>query len=139
MTVETVGGRLEASARDHGWTLAEFAAKLGVSYETVRKWRAGKTAPNRGRQKQIADLLGKPAEWVMYGSASAPAATSSKVRLSATEERLLFAYRQVLIHDQEEALASLEKRANEVAELTARITTERFDGTGGASRKRDSA
>lgn len=66
---QTVGERL----RDHvaaakGWSLAQLASELGVSYETVRKWVTGDNAPNRNRTNQIAELLGKTPEWVLFGT-----------------------------------------------------------------------
>ena len=66
--MQTVGGRLKEEAkRLHGWSLQTFAEKVGVSYETARKWVTGETAPNRKRAEKCAELLNRTPEWVMFG------------------------------------------------------------------------
>lgn len=94
---------MERAAREHkGWTLAQFADQLGVSYETVRKWVVGTTAPNRNRIKRICELLPVSPEWVMFGEgaavaapALAPEVSSSSVMWSLTpdEAKVVEAYR----------------------------------------------
>ncbi|MBI5259795.1 MAG: helix-turn-helix transcriptional regulator [Burkholderiales bacterium] len=65
---ETAGTRIRRLAREKGLGDGQdLAAKIGVSYETLRKWTEGESAPNRARQKVISELLGVPAEVFMYG------------------------------------------------------------------------
>jgi transcriptional regulator with XRE-family HTH domain len=71
---ETVGSRIKALAiakalRDgkETPTFEQIAEAVGVSYESLRKWSAGKTAPNRKRAQQIATYLGCPPEEFMHG------------------------------------------------------------------------
>ena len=72
---ETVGSRIKtlviAKAMRDGAaeppTAEQIAAALKVSYESLRKWSAGKTAPNRKRAQQIAAYLGCPPEEFMHG------------------------------------------------------------------------
>lgn len=40
-----------------GKTVDEFAEMCGVSRGSVQQWEKGTTAPNRSRQKQVADAL----------------------------------------------------------------------------------
>lgn len=55
---ETVGARIERIAKEKGLgKSAALAKSLGVSYETLRKWRAGEIVPNRNRQARIAAYL----------------------------------------------------------------------------------
>lgn len=64
---ETAGARFKREAAAKGWTLAEFAAKVGVSFETARKWVTGETAPNRNRVPIIAKVLDRSEHWVLVG------------------------------------------------------------------------
>lgn len=65
---ETVGQRIEAIALQKGLPQhARLAALIGVTYETLRKWREGASAPNRARQAVLVELLGVPAEVFMHG------------------------------------------------------------------------
>lgn len=65
---DTVGQRIRRIAHAKGLGDGiELAKKLGVSYETLRKWTGGASAPNRARQKVVSDVLGVPAESFMYG------------------------------------------------------------------------
>jgi transcriptional regulator with XRE-family HTH domain len=66
---ETVGERvLRIAKAKKGWGPTELASQLGVSYETVRKWERGQTAPNRSRQAQLAKLLGTRVDVIMFTS-----------------------------------------------------------------------
>jgi transcriptional regulator with XRE-family HTH domain len=67
---ETVGARVQrlATARKlGGGTIRGIAAALGVSYETLRKWTRGLTAPHRETAERLGKLLRVSAEVVMYG------------------------------------------------------------------------
>lgn len=65
----TAGHRIESIAKAKGLPVGqELAAMLGVSYETLRKWRAGATAPNRNRAADIAKLLEVPEAEFMHST-----------------------------------------------------------------------
>jgi transcriptional regulator with XRE-family HTH domain len=65
---ETVGSRIRAIARQRGLgDGAELATKIGVSYETLRKWTEGSSGPNRAPQDKLAALLGVPPAAFMHG------------------------------------------------------------------------
>lgn len=71
---ETVGSRIKALALQQALragrtplNATDLAAALGVTYESLRKWTAGKTAPNRARAETIATYLGCPVESFMLG------------------------------------------------------------------------
>lgn len=67
-SMKTIGERLrDEAARLKGWSTEQTAKEFGVSYETLRKWIKGETAPKRSRAKVIGDLLGRSPEWVMFG------------------------------------------------------------------------
>lgn len=73
---ETPGQRIEALALERGLPSGgKLAELLGVSFETLRQWRVGQSAPNRSRQAHIAKVLGVPPEAFMHGvvGASGPA------------------------------------------------------------------
>lgn len=71
---ETVGSRIKAIAlakalREARAPLSQkaLAQALGVSYETLRKWSQGLTAPNRSRAIAVAEWLGCQVEEFMHG------------------------------------------------------------------------
>ena len=48
-----------------------LADLVGVSWQTVQLWeKEGGTAPNRGRIKKVAEVLGVTPEWLQHGVAS---------------------------------------------------------------------
>jgi len=59
---ETFGMRLNRLRRERGLTLAEVAARLGVSKPTVWAWEKGKAKPLPERLDSIADALGVSGE-----------------------------------------------------------------------------
>jgi transcriptional regulator with XRE-family HTH domain len=116
---QTVGERLLEAAERKGWSADQFAKLVGVSYETVRKWRTGATAPNRNRAIKVAEVLGTSVNWVMYGEGQQMTTTSSDDRaalpppaagsasherhaLAAATEALLEAVAQVMASASEE-------------------------------------
>lgn len=65
---ETPGARIERIAAAKGLPSGEkLAHALGVTYETLRKWREGLTAPNRTKQQAIAAYLGVTPAELMHG------------------------------------------------------------------------
>ncbi|MDC8755347.1 helix-turn-helix domain-containing protein [Erythrobacter sp. sf7] len=59
---ETLGLRLARLRREAGLTLADVAARLGVSKPTVWAWEKGKARPLPERMEAIADALGAATE-----------------------------------------------------------------------------
>jgi len=69
MNDETIGTRIEAIAAAKGIPGgAQLAKRFGVSYETLRKWREGETAPNRAKQAVVSRELGVPVGAFMFGA-----------------------------------------------------------------------
>jgi transcriptional regulator with XRE-family HTH domain len=69
-TPETVGERivrLAAGLPSPPTSRKALAAALGVEYETLRKWCAGLSAPNRSRAEHVARYLGVTESVVMHG------------------------------------------------------------------------
>ena len=65
----TVGLRIESLAKAKGLAQGAGLAQLfGVTYETLRKWRSGDSAPNRARQVVIAQVLGCKPSVFMHGT-----------------------------------------------------------------------
>ena len=118
---DTVGDRIERLAKAKGLPAGSaLAADLGVSYETLRRWKAGDTAPNRNRAVRIAEYLGCAPEAFMHGVTDA-----APGQLPDDEARLVEAFRQLLRDDRAELLAEVERRAKVVAEIEERIRAER--------------
>lgn len=68
---ESIGARVLRRAHDlYGWGPQELADAVGVSYETVRKWRSDETAPNRRRMAVLAELLQVSTYWLMTGKSN---------------------------------------------------------------------
>jgi transcriptional regulator with XRE-family HTH domain len=66
---ETVGERVQRIARERGLPSGEALAEaLGVTYEAMRQWTRGPTAPSRKRAQVVADYLKVSVETVMHGS-----------------------------------------------------------------------
>lgn len=56
---ETAGERIQRLAKELDKPSGKhLAAELGVSYEALRQWTKGDTAPNRARAEAIAKYLG---------------------------------------------------------------------------------
>lgn len=118
---ESVGNRIERLAKANGLPAGSaLANRLGVSYETLRRWKAGETAPNRNRAVRIAEFLGCAPEAFMHGVTDAV-----PDKLPADEARLVEAFRMLLRDDKAELLAEVERRAKVVAEIEDRIRAER--------------
>ncbi len=92
---ESVGERIERLAMEkRKETLAQFAASLGVSYETTRKWKTGATEPNRKRLAKICELLKVSPDEVLFAAPDSgpsvvaqgrPAAKGARVWLSSPD------------------------------------------------------
>lgn len=140
--MESVGDRLERRARElfpECTTAEAVAARLGVSYETLRKWKSGETGPKRTRVEQLARDLKTTSEWITHGIDDArdePAlAAQDQAPLNEEEVRLLDAFRKLLSEDRTNLLREVEAKARMIDELSERLLIERT-GTGAVVRKR---
>ena len=100
---------------------ADLAKAFGVSYETLRKWMTGASAPNRRRAAAIAKLLQVPEEVFMHGADYEGEPTPHRISLSEQEQKLILAFRQVLKSDRERILTEVENRANEIKLITEEL------------------
>lgn len=132
--MDTIGKRIEAIAERKGLPIgSELAARLGVKYESLRKWRQGLAGPSRRRQEVISSVLGVPASEFMFGDPQHGAAAA----LTSQESRLLKSFRKLLADDKADTLQRAERRAREIEEIELRVRTERgaYQPPRGASRK----
>lgn len=104
--------------------LKQLSAYLGVSYETLRKWKRNEASPSAPRQKKIAEKLQCTVADFMFEATPSVDDTS----LSDEEMRLLRAFRSVLRADRAETVARLEKRAAELVAIRSEIATEEAGG-----------
>jgi transcriptional regulator with XRE-family HTH domain len=51
-----------------GFSLAEFAEAVGVTYEAARSWEAGESQPRPGRYAKIAEATGTTEAWMASGT-----------------------------------------------------------------------
>jgi hypothetical protein len=68
---ETIGDRIVRLAAARPELPKEkklLAACFGVEYETLRKWSANTSAPNRNRAQVISRVLGVPVDVIMHGA-----------------------------------------------------------------------
>jgi len=75
---EALGARLNRLRREAGLTLADVAARLGVSKPTVWAWEKGKARPLPERMAAIAEALGTASE-DLTGAADANADTTALI------------------------------------------------------------
>lgn len=119
--MDTIGNRIEAigqrKLKKKGKALA---AHLSISYETLRKWKAGTGSPSAPRQRVVSERLGEPIAAFMHGTAE-----TGGEPLTDQEARLLAAFRLILKEDRAELLSKTERRAREVEELTIRVMQEK--------------
>jgi len=57
MNQEKVGSFIKKLRQDNNLTQAEFASKLGVTYQAVSKWENGKNVPDIATMKEISNLF----------------------------------------------------------------------------------
>lgn len=69
-TGETLGARLGRLRREAGLTLADVAARLGVSKPTVWAWEKGKARPLPERMDAIAEALGVASDQIATATGS---------------------------------------------------------------------
>lgn len=101
---ETVGSRIRSIALTKALregrpqpSQKALAGQLGVSYETLRKWIRGDTAPNRARAAAVAELLGCQIEEFMHGVNFGDGPDEEAPALPPDEAALLQAFRALPI------------------------------------------
>lgn len=119
--METIGQRIEAIASECGLpSNSALAQHLGITYETLRKWRSGSSAPNRSRLKKISELLGVDPARLMFGI-EREAGAKPEDELSEEESRVLAAFRTLPTRERMDFLAQIEEKAAVVTELLIRL------------------
>jgi transcriptional regulator with XRE-family HTH domain len=58
----------------------EVAAAMGVSRQSISKWETGRASPNPRELADLCVFYGVSTDWVLTGTKTVPAATSSLVR-----------------------------------------------------------
>lgn len=103
---ESVGERLIRVAHDElQMNQSQLATAIGVSAETLRKWKTGEIAPNRTRARKIADLFGRSVSWVMHGDAADENDSILPLRVHWHEPELIAGYRLLDERDRTDLLA----------------------------------
>lgn len=72
MLSERVGRRIRRALEKQGWSQARLARELGISEKQISRYVHGKHLPGLRRLERIAELLGVPAEELMYGDDDEP-------------------------------------------------------------------
>ena len=119
-SVETVGTRIEALAAklDPPLANAALAEAVGVSYETLRKWRNGLIHPTANRQKHISKVLGVPPERYMHPANYLPG------DVDVVSRQILVALRAITPRQRLAILATIESMPPEAPTGAARPETE---------------
>jgi transcriptional regulator with XRE-family HTH domain len=68
-TKETLGHRLRQLRRDREWTQEEFAHKLGIHWQSVRRYESDLVLPTADLLKRIADSFGVSIDYLVLGDA----------------------------------------------------------------------
>ena len=67
MNQEEVGSFIKKLRQDNNLTQAEFASKLGVTYQAVSKWENGKNVPDIATIKEISNLFNVNIDEIISG------------------------------------------------------------------------
>jgi transcriptional regulator with XRE-family HTH domain len=71
---DLIGQRIKEAREALGISQEQLAARLGIAFQSVQQWEAGKTTPRATRMRKLATVLGKTPTWLQFGVGS----TSSK-------------------------------------------------------------
>ena len=119
--MDTVGQRIEAIAATKGLPSgAALAKQIGITYETLRKWRSGATAPNRNRLKKVLEVLGVEPIQLLFAKPGTGVSNPLESH-SDQEDRLLLAFRTLPARERSEYLQQIEDKAEFVNELISRL------------------
>lgn len=80
--------RINSLLAKKGITKAEFYEKCALTSASYSQWNTGKTKPRLQTIERIAEFLGVPSEYLLYGDAPA-ASQGAKKALTKTGEREL--------------------------------------------------
>lgn len=80
--------RINSLLAKKGITKAEFYEKCALTSASYSQWNTGKTKPRLQTIERIAEFLGVPSEYLLYGDAPA-ASQGAKKALTKTNEREL--------------------------------------------------
>ena len=80
--------RINSLLAKKGITKAEFYEKCALTSASYSQWNTGKTKPRLQTIERIAEFLGVPSEYLLYGDASA-ASQGAKKALTKTGDREL--------------------------------------------------
>ena len=64
----SIGERLAVALRQRGQSAAELARQLGVSQPTVHGWLHGQHGLRRTNAAKVADAVGVPLTWLLFGN-----------------------------------------------------------------------
>lgn len=67
-----LGAWLEHERERAGWSLREFAERIGVEHSTLSRWISGERRPRAEMYPRIAEAVGLPVEVVMYEAGVIP-------------------------------------------------------------------
>lgn len=119
--METVGQRIEAIAAENGLpSNSALAKRLGITYETLRNWRSGTSAPNRNRLKKVSEVLGVDPSLLMF-ELTRETVAAPESNLTDLEKRVLAAFKTLPIRERVEFLERIEEKAAMVTELLSRL------------------
>lgn len=76
--IKSIGIRIREAREQAGLSLEQLADQLGVSFQSVQQWEAGKTSPRPHRIKKIAETLKKSSVWIQFGESTAQQGVEEK-------------------------------------------------------------
>jgi transcriptional regulator with XRE-family HTH domain len=125
--METIHSRLGRLRRQKGVSLEEVAKEIGVSWQTIQQWeKEDGTAPNRNRQKKVAEFYGITISELISGSSSVEPAIDAPIEPHR--------YAQVLadldvLHEDDAAiwLAQIRAAANKIRRDLATAQTHQIE------------
>lgn len=67
---DLIGIRIRQAREELGLTQVQLAERLGVAFQSLQQWEAGKTTPRSDRIRKLANILGKTPSWLQFGVGS---------------------------------------------------------------------
>lgn len=124
-----LGGLIRSARTDAGFTQAQLSAKVrGTSASDIGRYERGEAEPTVQVVKEIAKACGVTQKSLLDAmpkssgtSPSKPASSSSAMRLTATEKRLVELYRKADADTKKKALSVLRGDANDIDDIIAGI------------------
>lgn len=65
-----IGIRIRQAREELGLTQVQLAERLGIAFQSLQQWEAGKTTPRSDRIRKLANILGKTPSWLQFGVGS---------------------------------------------------------------------